>query len=100
MEKLTNQVDLDSGIAVIKFYATWCQPCKKMTPIIEKLAEEFKIAKFYEADVDEDTDLVHKFDIKSVPSVVFLENGKIFSKVIGVSLITPLRSILREMIKN
>jgi thioredoxin len=59
--------------AIIKFSAEWCAPCKMLTPILEKLSEEYdgKID-IYKVDVDEATELAQAFQIRSVPSMLFI----------------------------
>ena len=72
---------------IIKFSADWCQPCKNFAPIFEEVSkmDDFKNITFSEIDIDEDTNFfVEKFNIKNVPSVVFLdEENNVIKKLIG-----------------
>ena len=72
------------GLVLVDFYATWCGPCKMMTPVLEELAEELKddltIAKI---DVDEESDLASEYRISSIPTLVLLKNGKPVDSAIG-----------------
>lgn len=88
----------NEGITVVKFFATWCGPCKRMSPIVEKLESEFDICKFIAVDTDEFPDIVLTYGVKSLPTILFLKNGQEVKRVVGVSLIDPLRKILREMV--
>lgn len=72
----------------LKFGATWCAPCKALKPIFEKVSqmEEFKDIRFIEYDIEEEDseDLVIKYGIRSVPTVVLLdENDNVLKKSIG-----------------
>ena len=72
----------------LKFGATWCAPCKALKPIFEKASqmEEFKGIQFIEYDIEEEDseDLVIKYGIRSVPTVVLLdENDNVLKKSIG-----------------
>lgn len=72
----------------LKFGATWCSPCKTLKPIFEKVSqmEEFKDIEFIEYDIEEEDaeDLVLKYGIRSVPTVVLLdENDNVLKKSIG-----------------
>lgn len=72
----------------LKFGATWCAPCKALKPIFEKVSqmEEFKDIQFIEYDIEEEDseDLVIKYGIRSVPTVVLLdENDNVLKKSIG-----------------
>ena len=72
----------------LKFGATWCAPCKALKPNFEKVSqmEEFKDIQFIEYDIEEEDseDLVIKYGIRSVPTVVLLdENDNVLKKSIG-----------------
>lgn len=59
--------------AVIDFYATWCGPCKKMSPIVDELAKNYagKID-FYKVDIDKEQELAQAFGIQSIPTFLFI----------------------------
>lgn len=90
--------EIGSGFVVIKFFATWCGPCKRISPIVEKLESEFDICKFIAVDTDEFPDIISTYGVKSLPTILFLKDGVEVKRVAGVSLIDPLRKILREMV--
>ena len=59
--------------AIIDFYATWCGPCKAVSPIMEELAEEYKDSIYiYKVDTEQEHDLAAAFGIRSIPSVLFI----------------------------
>src|SRR5574344_1877027 len=59
--------------AIIDFYATWCGPCKAVSPIMEELAEEYKDSIYvYKIDTEQEQDLAAAFGIRSIPSVLFI----------------------------
>ena len=68
----------------VDFYADWCGPCKIMSPVIDKLAEEFdgKI-KVGKVNVDENGDLAVRYGIMSIPNMVFFKNGEVADRVVG-----------------
>ncbi|MBC8594016.1 thioredoxin [Oscillospiraceae bacterium N12] len=63
--------------AIIDFYATWCGPCKAISPVLEELAKEYdgKIY-IYKIDVDQEKDLASAFGIRSIPTLIFAPMGK------------------------
>ena len=75
----------NSPLSVVDFWATWCGPCRMLAPVIEKLGEEYGekvlIAK---VDVDAEPDLARRFGIMSIPTVVFLKNGREFERKVGL----------------
>lgn len=70
---------------LVDFFAVWCGPCKMMAPVIEELAQEYqgkvKIGKF---DVDENPVVSERFGIQSIPTLLFIKNGTVMDKVMGV----------------
>lgn len=68
---------------VYYFTADWCQPCKKTKPIVEELNREQTTAGFQIIDVDDNSDLVKAFNIKSVPTFILFEGGIERNRIIG-----------------
>lgn len=100
MIKLDNADIPSSGIVVVKFGAVWCGPCKKMEPILEKLEGEFPDITFLSVDVDELPELAKQYKVKAVPTTILLKDGQEANKVVGLSLIDPLRKIFRDVLKD
>ncbi len=77
---------LKSDIPVIvDFWATWCQPCIKLTPILEELAEDYKgkvkIGKF---NVETSPAIPSQYGIMSIPAIFFFKDGKVMNQAIGL----------------
>ena len=69
---------------LVDFSATWCVPCQMMGPIMEQLANDFEgKAKVAKVDYNECMDLAMKYNIMSVPSMLFFKNGEIKDQVVG-----------------
>ncbi|EPB79045.1 putative thioredoxin [Ancylostoma ceylanicum] len=71
------------SLVVIDFYATWCGPCKIMGPKFIKLSNEFTSVVFVKVDVDESEDIVSRFDIKVMPTFIFMRKGAQIDMVEG-----------------
>ena len=86
---------------VIKFYATWCAPCKTITPIIEKLAKEYygKVD-FYKVDTGEEQKLSMILKIKNIPTVFFIKNGAQPEKSVGAKDEAFFRSQINKMLSE
>lgn len=85
------------GLYVVKFWATWCQPCKLFAPTIEKLDDEFVNIKFLSIDADQVPQIVKKFKVRSLPTILILSDGEEVGRISGVQLIDSLRTKLREL---
>ena len=100
-KKLTNQnfqqeVLNSSQPVLVDFYATWCGPCKMLSPVIEELSQEASGYSVGKVDVDEEPALAAQFNIMSVPTLMVFENGKVSAVSAGYR---PKEQLL-EMIKN
>ena len=68
----------------VDFYADWCGPCKMMSPVIDKLAEEYEgKIKVGKVNVDENGALAVKYGIMSIPNMIFFKNGEVADRVVG-----------------
>ena len=70
---------------LVDFWATWCQPCLRLGPAIDAVAEEFDgQAKVFKVDVDKEQDLAIKFGVMQIPNLLFFKAGKQVDQVLGV----------------
>lgn len=87
MANIINSQEFDNaiqnGVVVVDFFATWCGPCKMLSPIFEELEEELKEVKFVKVDIDKNSDLVQKFKIVSVPTIKIFKDGKEVDTLVG-----------------
>ena len=76
---------VDSKIpVVVDFFATWCGPCKVLSPVIEEVSKDYAgKVKVVKMDVDKSNETAVKFSIMSVPTVVFFKGGKEVGRNIG-----------------
>ena len=91
-----NEVEKNNGLVLVDFWASWCGPCKMLSPIVDEIAEECENVKVCKVNVDEEQALAAKFGIMSIPTLILFKNGNIINKVIGVQ---P-KTALLEMIEN
>lgn len=92
MEKIITDKNFENVLAeglplVIDFSATWCGPCQKIAPIIEQLSGDYDgRVNIYKCDVDENDELMAKYGIRNVPTVIFMDkDGNIVDKHVGVA---------------
>lgn len=80
----TDEIEGHDGLAMVDFWATWCGPCQIIAPSVEALAGEYagrlKVAKL---DVDANPKTTMRFNVRSIPSVLFFKGGKVVDTVVG-----------------
>ena len=88
MQHITTKTEFEELIknnnnVIIDFYATWCNPCKMLAPIIEGIAKEKENITFVKVDVDEAEELAELFQVMSIPTVVYIKNEKMALREMG-----------------
>jgi thioredoxin 1 len=68
---------------ILYFTADWCGPCKKTRPIVEELNKDLSLINIKIVDVDSEMELAKKFEIKSVPTFIVIENNEETNRVVG-----------------
>jgi thioredoxin 1 len=81
---------------IIDFFAEWCGPCKKISPMYNELSETYSDIEFYKCNVDESASLSEEFGINALPTFVSLNNGKVVKTMEGASL-SGLKELLDEL---
>ena len=88
MVKEINSKEFDELIkndkVLVDCYATWCGPCKMLSPIIDQLAEEVKDINFYKLDIDMNEDIAMKYQILSIPTLLYFEKGNLKTQIVGL----------------
>ena len=95
-DNFENEV-LKSDIPVlIDFWASWCGPCRMMSPIVAELAEKYEgKAKICKVNVDEEPELATAFKVVSIPLFVVIKNGQVTGSVVGASPKEDLEGLLK-----
>ena len=75
----------NSKPVLAKFEASWCNPCKQLTPIIEKISDEMTNVDFVSLDIEEAINTATEFSIRSVPQMYILKDGNVVSQKVGAS---------------
>lgn len=80
----TDEVIKSDVPVMIDFYAEWCGPCRMMSPVVEEFAKDFEgRVKIGKINVDEESELAMRFGVQSIPSFVFIKDGKVVDRVTG-----------------
>ncbi|KPI48557.1 thioredoxin [Clostridioides difficile] len=79
-----NEVENKDGLVVVDFFATWCGPCKMLSPVYEALGNEMaEKANFFKVDIDQSIELAQEFEVSTVPTVIIFKDGKLVDRLIG-----------------
>lgn len=70
---------------IIDFWATWCGPCKMMSPVIDEIAEENPDIKVCKVNIDEQQSLAMQYGVMSIPTILGIKNGKVVGTYVGVT---------------
>jgi len=80
---------------LIDFWASWCNPCRMLSPVVDAIAEENPSIKVCKINIDEQPQLAEKYEIMSIPNLVVFKDGKVANQSVGVQ---PKEKIL-ELLK-
>ena len=93
-------LDINIGISLVKFGATWCGPCKGVASILQKVQPEFESIKFQDIDVDDNPDLTKIYKIKSVPTIIIFKDGVEVQRLVGTFKIDAFRKVLGDILEE
>ena len=84
-----------SQTVLIDFWATWCGPCRMLSPVVDEVAEENPTVKVCKVNVDEQPELAEQFSIMSIPTLIVLKNGQVVNQSVGVVPKSSIESMIR-----
>lgn len=83
-------------VVVVDFMAEWCGPCRALSPVLDGLLKTHPDIELVKVDIDESSELTERFEVRSVPTLVFMKNGLEVERTLGL---TP-RAKLEEIINR
>lgn len=83
-ENFEAEVVNSSVPVLVDFWASWCGPCKMLSPLVDEIAEELSDKKVAKVNVDEEPELAQKFGVMSIPTLIVFKGGQVSSKSVGV----------------
>ncbi|MBQ7096054.1 MAG: thioredoxin [Clostridia bacterium] len=91
-----NEILKSSKIVLLDFYADWCGPCRMVSPIVDKIAQEHPEYLVGKINVDDQPDLAAAFNVMSIPTLIVLKEGKAVNKIIGAASKAKILSLLQQ----
>jgi thioredoxin 1 len=86
------------GLVVVDFFANWCGPCRKLSPILEEVETELSTkVKFAKINTDENLDVAKKYQISGLPTLLIFKNGEAIERLVGLM---PKSSIITNIEKH
>ena len=84
---------------IVDFWAVWCGPCKMIAPHLDALATEYAgKVKVVKVDIDNEREVAERYDIMSIPTLVFFKDGKVVEKIVGAVPKTTIAAKLEALI--
>lgn len=103
MHEITNAKQLadvltrETRLVVVDCFATWCGPCRALTPHLERIANEYPKAVFVKVDVDKVPSVCDDFSVTAMPTLLFLKAGKLMHRVVGADLAAIQAAVKKHM---
>jgi thioredoxin 1 len=82
-ENFQSEVMESEKPVLLDFWASWCGPCRMVSPIVDEIADETETAKVGKVNVDEQRELAAQFGVMSIPTLLVIKGGKVVNKAVG-----------------
>ena len=88
------------SLTIMKFSAVWCAPCRALQNMWDELVDEVSGVRFVSVDIDNEPKVASKYSIRSVPTILFLEDGNVVDSLIGLHKKADIKTKIDGLVKK
>jgi thioredoxin 1 len=93
-EQFATEVEQHNGKVLVDFYAPWCGPCKMISPIVDQISTEFNELKVVKVNADHAQELMIRFGIRGIPTLLLIENGELVDTKVGAASLSQIKEFV------
>lgn len=96
--QIVSEVIKNDKLVIIDFFATWCVPCQMMSEVLREIEKEYEdVVEIFKVDVDENQETAIRYDVTSMPTLVFFKDGEEVERNVGYIEKDELTSIIEDL---
>jgi thioredoxin 1 len=97
-DTFAKEVEAHAGVTLVDLWAPWCGPCRVLGPIVDQLAHEFAgQVKVMKLDIDKNPDTAERYNVRSIPTLLFFREGKLVDSIVGLRAKAELAARLTKL---
>jgi thioredoxin 1 len=93
-EAFASEVEQHKGKVLVDFYAPWCGPCKMISPIVNQISTEFNELKVVKVNADNAQELMVRYGIRGIPTLLLIENGELIKTKVGAASLSQVKAFV------